>query len=900
MKNVFALFVCFLFWQTCVVEGNEATTTEQPSLQSGRATLVAERLPTGKHQLVIRFRDATGETRLFLPHPVALELIDDRSNIKWADSGYSSIQATPNRLSCVGEIITDSKTRFICEDTYSTHNDTGSFKLNRTIRIGEPSQHDVAFASKFSLPLADETNDFQCFVPGIWYFNNKNLPPTALASDSSDKVFLFREDRLPLPVVMLREKKSGITVSIGHSNPDGATFSGEDGLERIVDDRMQFGSLGLFPTRIPSLAFVFPGTEGPMTYVHGAHAQKRSSLRSHPVKTGVHHKYELVLSISRTPTYGQAVTDAWRNSFRDSVHPHFNANLTTVYTNGVAVLDKYASDFDGVPGIPFSVRVPDGAIKEVSFQMGFVGQQTSAAHHLIKYGLEHNQRSFALKGESIIDWWVKHSLTKDGLPRTWFDVKPNRWRDYMTFTRIAADGAVGVMRAWSVRERHELSKPQWLDYCKAYGNWLVANQNADGSFYRQYDFEGRPVQLTTYNTTHPVMFLVDLYSATKDEKYRKAAIRAGEFSLENIHPAFRYVGGTPDNPDVIDKEAGLIALDAFLALYDATRAKKWLDGAIQAATYSETWLYCWNVPMPIGDAGSFFPKGRSTAGMSLIATGHSGADTFMAYYPFQYYRLYLLTGDSHFLEIAKLLLYDTKQLLDVDGSLHYAHPGLQTEAMTVALPRGHGVKLWLPWLTVAAIDPLTQLKDTFGSMRIEEIEQLPLSKRQSLNEAYVQTIVFPKKTKQLHLSDSVFLDDIEEMDSSVGHGTLGKRGSHGYGSAEISVKGVKASHSLSLHPKRMGSAHVKYNLRQQYTQFAADAAISDAAPNPSESPLIFRVIADGKELWKSKPIHAKGTSERCSVAIRGVKELTLIVDCPNGNAWAFAVWINPSVSTKGH
>jgi hypothetical protein len=883
-------------------EGNETKFTEKSPLQSGRATIATERLPTGQQTLVIKYRDGTRESQLSLSHPMFIEIVDDGSNVKWIDGGYSTIQSAANRLSCVGEIITDAGTHFIFDDTYSSHNDTGSFKLNRTVRIEDPSQHDIAFASRFSLPRADDFqgSGFQCFAPGIWYFNNMNLPPTALASDSSDEVFLFREDRLPLPVVMLREKMSGISTSIAHSIPDGATFSSENGLERIVDERMQFGSLGIYANRTPSLAFVFPGTEGAMTYVHGANSQKRSSLRSHPVKVGVRHKYELVISISRTQSYGEAVKDAWRTSFRDSDHPLFNVNLTTVYANGVAVLEKYASEYDGVPGIPFSVRVPDGGIKDVSFQVGFVGQQTAAGHHLIKYGLENNRRSFALKGEAIVDWWVKHSLTKDGLPRTWFDVNPNRWRDYKTFTRIASDGAVGVLRAWSVMERHGNSKPQWLDYCESYGKWLVAKQNSDGSFYRQYNFVSRPVQLTKFNTTHPVTFLVELNAATKDEKYLKAAVRAGEFSLENIHPTFRYVGGTPDNPDVIDKEAGLIALDAFLALYDATGEKKWLDGAIQAATYSETWLYCWNVPMPEGDAGNFFPKGRSTVGMSIISTGHSGADTFMAYYPFQYYRLYLLTGDSHFLDVAKLLLYDTKQLLDVDGSLHYAHAGLQTEAMTVALPRGHGVKLWLPWLTVAAIDPLTQLQEAFGSMRIEEIEQLPLAKRLALNEAYGQTRGFPNKSKQPLPSDTVFLDDIKENDSSVGHGTLGKRGSHGYGSDEIAVNGTKAVHSLSLHPKRQGSAHVKYELGKKYAKFSAEVAISDAAPKPSESPLTFRVIGDGKELWKSKPIRSKGVSETCSVGIQGIKELTLIVDCPNGNAWAFAVWINPLVSTKGN
>ena len=37
----------------------------------------------------------------------------------------------------------------------------------------------------------------------------------------------------------------------------------------------------------------------------------------------------------------------------------------------------------------------------------------------------------------------------------------------------------------------------------------------------------------------------------------------------------------------------------------------------------------------------------------------------------------------------------------------------------------------------------------------------------------------------------------------------------------------------------------------------------------------------------------KGQSQRCQVRIDGIKELKLIVDCPGGNVWAFAIWASP-------
>ena len=49
-----------------------------------------------------------------------------------------------------------------------------------------------------------------------------------------------------------------------------------------------------------------------------------------------------------------------------------------------------------------------------------------------------------------------------------------------------------------------------------------------------------------------------------------------------------FVGGTLDNPNVVDKEAGTLSLEAYLVLYEATLDKKWLGRAETAASFAET------------------------------------------------------------------------------------------------------------------------------------------------------------------------------------------------------------------------------------------------------------------------------------------------------------------------
>jgi hypothetical protein len=53
------------------------------------------------------------------------------------------------------------------------------------------------------------------------------------------------------------------------------------------------------------------------------------------------------------------------------------------------------------------------------------------------------------------------------------------------------------------------------------------------------------------------------------------------------------VTGACDNPDVLDKEAGALALRAFISLHEATGDEQWVAPARQAATFVETWTYAW-------------------------------------------------------------------------------------------------------------------------------------------------------------------------------------------------------------------------------------------------------------------------------------------------------------------
>ena len=75
---------------------------------------------------------------------------------------------------------------------------------------------------------------------------------------------------MALPLLMVRQRKNGVTLSLQRLNGSPATDAGDDGLNRVSRESFQYGSLGVENTGALEPLFQFPGTEGERTYVFGA------------------------------------------------------------------------------------------------------------------------------------------------------------------------------------------------------------------------------------------------------------------------------------------------------------------------------------------------------------------------------------------------------------------------------------------------------------------------------------------------------------------------------------------------------------------------------------------------------------------------------------------------------
>jgi hypothetical protein len=137
----------------------------------------------------------------------------------------------------------------------------------------------------------------------------------------------------------------------------------------------------------------------------------------------------------------------------------------------------------------------------------------------------------------------------------------------------------------------------------------------------------------------------------------------------------------------------------------------------------------------------------------------------------------------------------------------------------------------------------------------------------------------------------VYLADLPETDV---RGSFAKKVTTG--EFRIMVNGVPSPNGLWMHPPTYGSSQVSYVLGKKYHTFKATAAINDSVKSTGAATgLIFKVRGDGKELWKSGQLKAKGASQQFTISVTDIDRLELEVHCPDSDSNAHAVWVEPQL-----
>jgi hypothetical protein len=668
--------------------------------------------------------------------PVQLEIYNSPDKIEQKSSAYENLRGEGAGVVGVAHVAGPDNSQFTFEDKWSIRG--GVIELSRSVRVKGTSSSGFLSGVSFSHPEEHSRSAVEYFAPGMIYGGSAHLSAAAIggsatyAADGPGQVRI-REDRLPAPMFGIRfEDGSAMTVLDPAPNAQTTREDSHDiEVHTLLDERFQFGVVGAdLDGGHHTQGFWFPGAEGEMTYRGNTypggqvHEWRR---RYHPIRNGFMQHYRVQFRFSKSESFPAYLKNTWRWAF-STLNPKVTwQNIPAARRSIIDVLASQVQTVDDRAGIPNFVPAVNGSDARRTPNsraiMGFTGKNLEAAEFLLADARIDSDQVRAAKdrklGLAIFASFVR--LKMNPPVGEGFDIQTGApalaiRRNGCVFLRSFGDDMKATLRAYHRERKSGHVQEEWLRWTREFGDWLLTQQSADGAFPRSWKpGTGEVVDASPQSSYNPIPFLVLLAQDTGDSRYLHAAELAGDYVWSHGQSDSRFVGGTIDNPDVLDKEAGTLSIEAYLALYEATHNAKWLARAQAAGDYAETWIYVWNVPMPADEDNALlhWKKGVATSGTQLIATGHSLVDDYMSFDVDEYAKLGRWTSDNHYLEVSKLLLHNTKNMLALPArTFDLKGPGWQQEHFSFAPVRGFGLhRLWLPWVATSQLNGIFGLQE---------------------------------------------------------------------------------------------------------------------------------------------------------------------------------------------
>lgn len=693
------------------------------------------------NQWGIQVEDA-GSSSLEQPRPVQIEYYQDSAKIVTEATGYENINK--NKEGFTGKaVVKINEISFEVKDDWEISENILKFSRELKVIGNGPG----GFLSAVTFHNRQAIEEVRYFAPGMIFGNKDHLTRVAIGGHEAGTATWIREDRLPAPLFGIY-LKDGTSVTMLDPAPQGHTTK-EDSRDRqvttLIDEKFRFGALGAEESETGmTLGFKWPGTEGETTYrgYHYPGGQVQEwRRRYHPVDDGFQQNYSLNFKFDvEGEKFADYYREAWRwawNSLQPEVNPQ---DIEAARRSLIDMLAERVETLGSVTGLTNMTTFEEAETGEINWHplrktvMGFTGKALESVNFLLQdadmdprpeKSREHREKALA-----IVDTYQKLKLAPpEGEGFYWKTGEPAIAlpRQERVYLRSFGDDLKSLLKAAKREKEQGREQAGWVSWARSFADWLLPQQTGEGGFPRAWEPNtGKVIDPSPASSYTIIPYLVLLTELTGEERYQEAALKAGEFVWNYGQSDGIFVGGTIDNPDVIDKEAGTLSLEAHLALYTATNDEKWLERAEMAASFSETWMYIWDVPMPADEKNEdlHWKKDVPTVGLQLISTGHSLADAYMAFDADEYAKLSVLSGDDHYKEVAAILLHNTKGMLALPGRTYdLPGPGWQQEHWSLAPERGIGRKrAWLPWVSTSHLNGIFGLME-FDKELFEELKQ---------------------------------------------------------------------------------------------------------------------------------------------------------------------------------
>jgi hypothetical protein len=675
-------------------------------------------------------------------NPVVLELAFGQAlEGRRLTSGYDSVSAHGEDL--VGEVTVEDQSgaRVHVIDAWRRLSDD-EWTIDRDVTVLTAGAAGYRLLLEISIEEPGGFGALRLFSPAAMYDRN-DLDEDGLDDYVDSDTLIYRDDRLSALGVLGYSPARRLYAALDRVRPPAFDPLPDrpPGVRSFLQ-RTDVGSLGVEPGAGDGLLVaVYPFVERERS--HALLVRERPAWGAYlPAIPG--ERASVAYKVSVVPADGphEALWTWWRRRMRElsPVPVALSEPLAAVTGARLAALQAFYRERGDAAGFVTNCHPQDGIQLGNIVQFGFTGQNVLNSYCLLRAepasGGDSEARRKALR---IIDFYAEraHHNSSALVPAT-YDMDRDRWSSWWTglllplayaedatrlhelmgplgdhlrpvidalrqmegaYLRCVAEEHEALLAAYTLERSRGTEHAAWFEAAHRFGEFLLAAQQADGSWYRSYGFDGAPITEPEIwfgqtdvqkksSTATAVPVLLRLHELTHEQCWVEAASRACTWIAENFVERIKFNGGIHDSmyakPQLIDHESIIFAFRALLGTYRRTGAPELLAAAEKAAWLVCSWVWLWDVPLP---------EQSTLARFGFRTTGWPGCDTPGAGYihPMgiiavpDLVDLALLTKDDDLLSVARLLLAACNENVSLPGrDWGYAFPGLQEEGVQIS------------------------------------------------------------------------------------------------------------------------------------------------------------------------------------------------------------------------
>lgn len=568
---------------------------------------------------------------------VAYDTIDGVSEMFLAH--YTSVTETETGYFAEAVVTTDGGSRVKASDTITARE--GKVSVSRTIKVEVAGAGEIGFAVYFPLVSNDvkRAEEFEWFSPSGYYGNDSyTFTGAGVKSGFSGETSVIAADYAGAPLLTAFDGKSALTLldtTAGFRETIGEDFGVKEN-KVLIDERMNMPGIGITNLEKPD------GVHTQIFHAYPSHSYNYIALnpfntqyRMLPVQEGLTRTIGFELACRDEESFSAACKTAWREAYSRYAVTDKRYAATDVKDALLRAVDRSYGVLGGVPQYMTNAD-------HFKAESGFLYRNVDLAMLMLSEGRRTLNEGYTAHALAVIDSQVSRGALDENLIET----------DPLHAARASSDALTNLLRAYENELEYGIEHHDWLNYimrraevCMQDESWLDA------------------------------AFLTELARVTGGKLFTDKSVLLME-RVEQDHRAFRFTGSitNPAAEQIIDRESGIIALGIYLNLYELTGNGKWLPLAEHAALFVESWHQIqpillepydctgteqdWIDSIPANQGylgnGKIMPYG-----LSYVSAQTPVADISGVLAAPDFYRLYLVTNDGHYLDFYEYITYNS-------------------------------------------------------------------------------------------------------------------------------------------------------------------------------------------------------------------------------------------------